>query len=185
MSGLWVFAYGSLMWNPEFEYTEQHRARLDGYARRMCLWSVLYRGSPESPGLVLGLDKDPEASCIGIAYRIAPENAVRTTELLAEREMSTYAYREERLPVTLLGEGGRELRRVRAICYVMDPGHPQYAGGISEEESVAIIARSCGDRGDNREYLEHTLRSLQDLGVRERALERLGERVAQIGTGER
>ena len=176
----WVFAYGSLMWNPEFPYEKRSLARLSGYVRSLCLWSIRYRGTPESPGLVLGLDARPDADCTGIAYRIAPQNAEHTWACLREREMITYAYREDWLSVTLLNEERRPSASVPALCYIMDSSHPQYAGGISEEECAGIVARSRGDRGDNRDYLEETLRHLAEIGVREAELERMGKRVAAL-----
>ncbi len=171
----WVFGYGSLMWNPGFAYAERRRATLTGFIRSMGLWSVQYRGTPESPGLVLCLDRMPGGQCVGIAYRVERESARQVSEYLFEREMITYAYREEQLPVEL--EDGR---RVKALCYVMDRSHPQYAGGLTDEERARIVASSRGSAGENRVYLEETLRHLGEMGVRERELERLGEMVARL-----
>ncbi len=176
----WVFGYGSLMWDPGFPHVESTRARVAGYARRLCLWSVRYRGTRERPGLVLGLDACEEGRCTGIAYRVAPGDVEATREYLHEREMVSYAYRPVRLPVSLLGENDRKVGEVEALAYVMDPAHPQYASGLSDGECAEIIARSRGRRGENREYLEKTIRQLARMRVQEPGLERIAGRVAEI-----
>lgn len=175
----WVFGYGSLMWNPGFEYAERRKARLSGYARKLRLWSVQYRGTPDSPGLVLGLDEEPGGHCVGVAYRVERESAKDVADYLWRREMITYAYRERLLPVELLEDG----RGVKALCYVMDRYHAQYAVGLSDPDVARVVARSRGSAGENRDYLHETLRHLRELGVREEGLERLGALVEQIRGG--
>lgn len=175
---LWVFGYGSLMWNPGFPYAERHRARLPGYARRFRLLSVHYRGTPECPGLVLGLDAEPAAGCVGVAYRVAPKDVAATLAYLHEREMITYAYRETRLAVEILGADDSVCSEVAALCYVLDRAHAQYAGELPEAEMVARILQARGVRGENREYVTETLRQLEQLGVHEEELVRLGQRLA-------
>lgn len=168
---LWVFGYGSLMWNPGFEYVERRLARLDGYRRRFTLTSRHYRGTPERPGLVLGLDWAPDENCAGIAYRVCPSKDGEVRDYLAERELVSYAYFETRYPVTF-DDGGR----VEALCYVVDRSHAQYAGGLDIDEQARIIAEAVGPSGPNLEYLENTLTHLAELGISDRELEQLALR---------
>ena len=128
---LWVFGYGSLMWRPGFDYVERLAVRLNGYHRDFCVWSHRYRGTPERPGLVLGLDRG--GSCRGIAYRIAPENREAVLAYLHEREMITGVYDPRYLPIIDPLSG----RRAVAQSYVVDRTHPQYAAGLTVEHSQA------------------------------------------------
>lgn len=157
---LWVFGYGSLMWKPGFAFAERRMARLHGWRRRFCLRSITYRGTPEAPGLVLGLDHDPDGWCDGVAFRVTADAAPDVCAYLRARELVTYAYREERLPVAL--DDGTQ---VRALAYVVDPGHPQYAGGLGLAEQAAVIASAAGPMGPNHEYLWNTTAHLRELGV--------------------
>lgn len=179
---LWVFGYGSLMWNPGFEYLERRVARLDGFARRFTLRSRHYRGTPERPGLVLGLDWTPGASCQGIAYRICPTRDREVRDYLHERELISYAYFETRYPVTLLCEGDGQGEPREALCYVVDRSHPQYAGAMAQEDQAGIIATAVGPSGPNAEYLANTLAHLADLGIADPELEALGVLVREHAT---
>lgn len=155
---LWVFAYGSLMWRPGFEIVEQAPAAIDGYHRSLCIASHRHRGTPERPGLVLGLDEG--GSCQGIAFRVA---AVRTAETLAylrERELVSHVYRELMLPARL--DDGRA---VEALAYVADRDHPQYVGDLPPEETLERVRRSVGAAGPNPDYVLNTARELERLGV--------------------
>lgn len=172
---LWVFGYGSLIWNPGFPYLEKRVARLDGFARRFTLTSRHYRGTPERPGLVLGLDWAPGASCTGVAFRICEFEDRAVRDYLVQRELVSYAYFETRYP--LLCADGEE---IEALCYVVDRSHPQYAGGLTDEEKAGIIAAAVGPSGPNIEYLENTLGHLKDLGIPDDDLEALCTRVRQI-----
>ena len=176
----WVFGYGSLMWDPGFPHVERRRAWVAGYERRLCLWSIRYRGTPGAPGLVLGLDSSPGGRCTGIAYRVVPGAVRETRAYLDGREMVSYAYREVRLPVRLCSEEGGTEEEIEALTYVMDPANPQYASGLSDRQCAEIVAASRGQRGENREYLENTLRRLAELNVREPGLERIARHVAAI-----
>src|SRR6202049_2952604 len=122
---LWVFAYGSLMVRPVFSPLERVSARLYGAHRALCVLSHVHRGTPERPGLVLGLDHG--GTCRGIAYLVAARARAATLAYLRAREQVTKVYREVVRPVILL-EG--EEPRVQALCYVVDRGHPQYAGRL-------------------------------------------------------
>ena len=175
--GFWVFGYGSLMWKPGFEFIERRLARLDGYKRAFSLRSHRYRGTPEDPGLVLGLDWAPGESCTGMAFRIGPELADATRSYLSDRELVTRSYFETLYPVTLLGEPAE---RVDAICYVLDRSHPQYCGGLDLEEQARIIARCVGPSGRNCEYLHNTVEHLVELGVEDAELVALDARVREL-----
>ena len=174
--GFWVFGYGSLMWRPGFDYVERRMARLDGYKRAFSLWSHRYRGTPEDPGLVLGLDWAPGEHCTGMAFRVGPELADATRQYLSDRELVTRSYFETLYPVTLLDCG----ERVNAICYVLDRSHAQYCGGMALEEQAEIIARSIGPMGRNCEYLHNTVSHLIELGVEDPELVALDRRVREM-----
>ncbi|MEM9228699.1 MAG: gamma-glutamylcyclotransferase [Pseudomonadota bacterium] len=173
--GYWVFAYGSLMWNPGFDFGTQVLARLEGYCRSFCMASVVYRGTPEAPGLVLALDKTDGAVCTGVGYQVAPESGVQTLAYLRERELVSSAYQEEVAPIKLAD--GRE---VQALCYVMDRSHEQYRGGLTEAEQAAVIARAAGPAGSNREYLMNTVVALHRLGLSDPELESLAAVVRRM-----
>ncbi len=157
---LWVFGYGSLVWQPGFEYVETEIAELEGYVRRFCMWSIHYRGTPENPGLVLALDQQAGGSCMGLAFRVAAAHAALALAGLRARELVSSAYVERSLTVTL-ADG----RQVQAVCYVIDPSHAQYCGELGLAEQVRIIGSARGDRGPNRDYLFRTNERLESLGI--------------------
>jgi cation transport protein ChaC len=164
---LWVFAYGSLMWRPGFPYAEARRARLIGYSRRFCIYSVHHRGTPERPGLVLGLDRG--GACEGVAYRIAAADVVATRAYLRARELVNGVYREAFLPVELEHPSAE----VMALAYIVERAHLTYAGHLPPSVQSRIIRGGRGRSGANLDYLVSTVRHLGDLGIRERELERL------------
>lgn len=165
---LWVFGYGSLMWRPGFDVVERAPARLEGYHRSFCLASVHHRGSPERPGLVLGLDRG--GSCDGVAYRVEAAKAASVRAYLRERELVNGVYREAFLPVTLHGP---EHRRVSALAFIVERAHPSYAGRQALSRQAEMIRCARGLSGDNLDYLVNTVTLLRTLGIRERSLERL------------
>ena len=169
---LWVFGYGSLIWRPGFVFVERRLARLSGWRRSFCMTSIHYRGTPEAPGLVLALDRAPGAVCEGLAFRVEAADADGVLAYLRERELISSAYEETRLPVTL--DDGAE---VEALAYVVDPHHPQYAGGLSLDEQAAVIRRAEGSTGSNLDYLLYTLEGLAALGIHDADLARIGEMV--------
>jgi cation transport protein ChaC len=169
---MWVFGYGSLIWNPGFEVAERRLARLEGWRRSFCMRSIHHRGTVEAPGLVLALDACPGAACAGVALRVAPGAEAATLAALRDRELVSSAYLERRLEVEV--EGGT----VAALTYVIDPAHPQYSGGLDLEEQAAIIARAAGGRGANRDYLLATAAHLAALGIPDPDLDDLVARVA-------
>lgn len=171
---LWVFGYGSLLWSPCFEPVEQQIARLDGYHRSFCMWSIHYRGTEVDPGLVLALDKAGDAACEGIAFRVAGAGRQSALADLRARELISSAYVEAWLPVTL--ESGD---RVEAVTYVIDPTHQQYAAHLSLAQQAEIIARAHGERGPNRDYLENTYRHLVESGLHDEDMAWLVNTVAK------
>ena len=172
---MWVFGYGSLIWNPGFPSRRRQIARLRGYARRFCMWSIHHRGTPDSPGLVLALDRQPGALCLGLALEVAPGHEAATLAYLRRRELVSAAYLEQLVPVELDGGG-----RIEALTYVVDPTHAQYCAALSFEAQARIIARARGGRGPNRDYLFSTARHLAALGIADPELERLAGRVRQM-----
>ncbi len=162
---IWVFAYGSLMWAPEFAFAEAAKARLWGYHRAFCVDSLVYRGTPEAPGLVLGLDRG--GSCTGIAYRIAAPDREAAAACLARRELAEDIYFCR--PATLaIGA-----RRVRGYAFVVDRSGPFYAKGLGLDEQAARIAGCRGERGANIDYLQETAAQLARLGIADRAVDAL------------
>lgn len=172
---MWVFGYGSLVWNPGFDVAEHSVARLTGYARSFCMRSIHHRGTEENPGLVLALDEQVGAHCQGVALRVAIGAEDRTLGYLRERELISSAYVEKTLPVRL--SDGRE---VHAVTYVIDPDHVQYCGGLAMEEQARIIASAHGGRGPNSEYLFNTAQHLHELGVADDDLDWLAMRVRNL-----
>ncbi|WP_424927075.1 gamma-glutamylcyclotransferase [Amaricoccus tamworthensis] len=165
---LWVFGYGSLIWDPGFAYEEKTLAVLRGYRRAFCMTSIHYRGTAEDPGLVLALDEDGQGACEGVIYRVADEVADAVLEYLRERELISYAYDEAWLDVEA-GDG----RVLRAVTYVMNRDHDQYAGALDLASQAAIIARTAGTRGPNADYLMNTVASLEALGIHDAELHEL------------
>lgn len=174
---LWVFGYGSLIWDPGFPVAERAVARLEGWHRSFCMRSIHHRGSVEAPGLVLALDRATGAHCDGVAFRVAEGQEAATVAALRERELVSSAYLEVTLPVSLTD--GRE---VAALAYVIDPEHVQYCGGLPLEEQAQIIARATGGRGPNRDYLWSTAAHLAELGIGDDDLDWLSGRVRDIVT---
>jgi glutathione-specific gamma-glutamylcyclotransferase len=167
---LWVFGYGSLMWRPGFDFIEQVPARLIGEHRALCVYSFDHRGTPEKPGLVLGLDRG--GACRGIAFRVAAKHRAATVDYLREREQTTHVYREVMRSVWLENEA-RE--RVSAMAYVVDRGHVQYAGRLTLTEQVRYVRQGHGRSGNNRDYVLSTVKSIEAQGLRDQQLHQLAD----------
>lgn len=163
--GTWVFAYGSLMWRPDFTPDEVRPARLAGWHRAMCILSTVYRGTPACPGLVLGLDHG--GSCLGRALRVGAAAWPAVKAALDARELVTGVYRPRFMPVRL--DDGR---RVPAYAYVCDRTHAQYWSG-GTDEAVRLIRQGCGTSGRARDYLASTVEHLRHLGITDGGLHRL------------
>ncbi len=174
-NGIWIFGYGSLIWNPGFAYASKQQATLSGFARVFCLWSVHYRGNAAQPGLVLGLNPADGESCEGVAYYVGAGAAKEVHEYLRARELVSYAYLERLLPLRL--QDGRE---VQAICYIVDPDHSQYAGGLSLAAQAEVIKRAHGSVGPNLEYLQNTAAHLETLGIVDENMKALLKLTASI-----
>jgi glutathione-specific gamma-glutamylcyclotransferase len=174
---LWVFGYGSLMWRPGFDVLERVPARLIGLHRALCVYSFVHRGTPERPGLVLGLDRG--GMCRGIAFRVAARARAETIAYLRAREQVTAVYRETIRRIELEDE---KRRQVRALCYIVDRGHVQYAGRLTLAERLHYVRQGHGQSGPNREYVLETVRALEALGYRESDLHLLAARLGQ-GSG--
>ena len=171
-AGWWVFAYGSLLWNPLFPFAESRRGRVRGFHRRFCLWSLASRGRPDAPGLVLGLDRG--GSCPGVVYRLPAPLAIDELHLLWRREMVTGAYAPRWLKVDADG------KPLTALTFVVKRDHPQYAGRMAHAEQARVIATACGAFGSSSDYLERTRIALVSHGVVDPYLEALAKEVALL-----
>jgi glutathione-specific gamma-glutamylcyclotransferase len=169
---LWVFGYGSLMWRPGFDFRERLEARLTGAHRALCVYSFVHRGTPERPGLVLGLDHG--GACQGIAFRVAAADRAKTFAYLRAREQATGVYRECVRRVWLKAEPARP---VQAVCYVVDRSHVQYAGRLPLNEQLHYIRQGHGQSGPNRDYVIATVAAMEALGMRESELHLLAQRL--------
>ena len=165
---LWVFGYGSLMWRPGFDFIEQVPARLIGEHRALCVYSFVHRGTPEKPGLVLGLDRG--GACRGIAFRVAAEHRKATIRYLREREQVTSVYREVTRSLWLDDDARR---RVSALTYVVDRSHVQYAGRLTQHEQLRFVRQGHGQSGINRDYVLATVAAIEAQGCRDRPLHQL------------
>jgi glutathione-specific gamma-glutamylcyclotransferase len=172
---LWVFAYGSLMWRPNFHYEETSHALLEGAHRALCVYSIVHRGVPRAPGLVLGLDKG--GRCEGMAFRVPAQLVKDTRAYLHRRENVTNTYYALMKPIKLLGGAHRT---VAALCFLVNRNHPQYAGDLPIGMQAHLVRRSAGASGANIDYVFNTVDHLRELGVHDGKLERL---MAALGHG--
>lgn len=161
---LWVFGYGSLMWRPGFDFVERHAGRLNGYHRALCVYSTVHRGTPDRPGLVMGLDRG--GACRGYAFRVDAANTMATIAYLREREQATAVYIERHCPVRL--DDGRQ---VAALVYVVDRSHRQYAGRLPREVLLRHVLGGRGKSGHNPDYVLATHDHLAKLGVHDPTLD--------------
>ena len=166
---IWVFGYGSLIWNPAFHFTERRKGRIHGWHRRFCLWTPLGRGSPEQPGLVLGLERG--GACTGMAFRLASDQVASEMDIVWRREMLSGAYKPRWVRVAT-ADGP-----VDAITFTIDPANPRYAGRLAEDEIVRVVATAVGRLGPCTDYLFKTAEALAGLGLEDRTLQRLKRRV--------
>jgi glutathione-specific gamma-glutamylcyclotransferase len=169
---LWVFGYGSLMWSPDFRFAERRAARLHGYHRSLCIYSHRHRGTPERPGLVMGLCSG--GSCWGVAFRVVERRAESTLAMLWHREMVNRVY-EPRLVNVRIGR-----RAVRALAFVADTRHDQFAGRLSAAQTARMVAQGCGMRGQNVDYLANTVAHMDELGLPEGHLHEVLVRVRKL-----
>jgi cation transport protein ChaC len=198
----WVFGYGSLMWNPGFRFLERQRAVIHGYHRSLCMLSHMYRGTPDRPGLVLGLDIG--GACHGIAFKIADADWAEVVDYLRAREQVTNMYHELTKPVRLVqrsppklldfGDKGtlkknaepiaarhEEARQVPALFYAVNRTHRQYAGRLSLEDQLHHVRQGHGQSGSCTDYVLNTVQHLREAGIRDHPLEKLVHALHKIG----
>ncbi|HEY1326819.1 MAG TPA: gamma-glutamylcyclotransferase [Casimicrobiaceae bacterium] len=171
-AGWWVFAYGSLLWNPLFPFAEARRARVHGLHRRFCLWSLASRGRPDQPGLVLGLDRG--GSCHGVVYRLPAPLAIDELHLLWRREMVTGAYTPRWVKVEV------QDKPMQALAFIVRRDHSQYAGELDMAKQARVIASACGAFGSSADYLERTRVALVSHGIVDPYLESLAKAVGKL-----
>ena len=171
---MWVFGYGSLLWNPGFRYSKKEIARLDGYKRSFSMRSIHHRGTVENPGLVLALSIDKMSFCEGLAFKIEKDNELETLEYLRGRELVSSAYLEKKVLLKL-----KNSQTIQSLVYIIDEEHSQFCT-LNLDEQAQIIARAKGGRGSNEEYLYNTRNKMADLGINDAEIEWLYTRVMAI-----
>ena len=164
-NGIWIFGYGSLMWNPDFKFSEKITGAVSGYHRRLCLKSTVYRGTPDFPGLVFGLDKGGE--CHGVAFHISKEHCESELQIVWEREMFAETY----IPTWVSIQ--TKQRYISAITFVINSEHEHYVPDISLEEVAKRVIRAEGNCGSCHDYVRNTVKCLHQLGLRDSILEQL------------
>lgn len=174
----WVFGYGSLMWSPCFSFQEKRPARAHGYHRALCILSTRYRGTHSKPGLVMGLCAG--GSCWGMAFRIGERDVRRCLTRLWHREMPRRVYQPRLVPIRL-----RNGRRLKALAFVADPGHPAYVRELDLHGRARLVAQGIGQRGPCVDYIRNTLDHMHAVGVRDPHLERVLEAALSLQNRER
>jgi cation transport protein ChaC len=177
MESLWVFGYGSLIWNPGFAYRSAQQGLLHGAHRSLSIISHYHRGTREQPGLVFGLTKG--GSCRGMVFEVDAARWSEVKAYLDARELVTSVYRDVQRPVTL-ADG----RRVQALAYLVDETHEQFAGALSLEQQLAMIRAGAGISGRNVDYVLNTARHLAELGIRDKPLMLLAAELARDAEGQ-
>ena len=172
---IWIFGYGSLVWQPGFKFENHEIGILENYKRSFCIWSVHYRGTPEKRGLVLALDKVKGSKCDGLLFKVKAKNSDSVLSYLRKRELISDAYLEDIVNVKL-NSGSI----VKAYTYVVNRDHEQYAGLLSKEEQASIINSAKGSKGLNTEYLYNVTRCLRDLDIKDLELEKLTAKTLKI-----
>lgn len=172
---VWIFAYGSLIWNPEFDHTEERLATVNGWHRSFCLgWVRLYRGTPERPGIMLAMDRG--GSCRGVVLRLPPATVRENLTKLLRREMPI---KRQGTPPVRWVTAYTDQGPVRAIAFPISRKSDAYLPGLTTETVVEALATAVGERGSMAEYLHNTVRQLEDKGIHDRYLWRLQELVAE------
>ena len=167
---MWVFGYGSLMWNPGIPVVSRSVARLTGYHRALCIHSTHYRGTLAHPGLVFGLDWG--GVCDGVAFEVAPEHNDSVLAELRRRELIYGVYREAQVEVSLAAS---ERRSVDAVTFIAERAHPNFAGELCAARQARIVRSARGIAGTNLAYVINTLAHIRELGLRDRHIERVGQ----------
>lgn len=172
MQEFWVFGYGSLMWNPGFAHIGQQPALLRGAHRQLCVYSWVHRGTQERPGLVMGLDWG--GSCRGVAYQVSPVEWPGVLDYLRAREQVTMVYRETYARIELQGQ---QDRRIKALVFMVDRAHEQYAGALDVDTQLDLVRHGVGQSGANPEYVLNTVEHMIQSGIRDQGLEDLAARL--------
>ncbi len=173
---LWVFAYGSLMWSPDFAFAERKAGRVHGYHRSLCILSSRYRGTPDKPGLVMGLC--PGGSCRGMAFRVQAGQAKEVLDTLWKREMLNKVYTPKFVPVSIVGA-----QRVHALAFIADTKHRQFVDELDLEGRARLVAQGIGQRGRCVDYIRNTLDHMRELGVHDPHLTRILETALDLSMG--
>jgi glutathione-specific gamma-glutamylcyclotransferase len=172
MEQFWIFGYGSLMWRPGFDFLRSEPAQIHGYHRSLCVYSYVHRGTPEEPGLVLGLDRG--GSCHGMAFEVAPHRWQETIAYLRAREQVTSVYVEKRKIVRFLTTGFI----AEATTYVVDRTHAQYAGVLDDVELINHVKSGRGISGHCIDYVLSTVAHLREMRIYDPTLERVTEKLS-------
>lgn len=175
---LWVFGYGSLMWQPGFPYAAATRGQLVGWHRSFCVYSVQYRGTIARPGLVLGLQR--RGTCEGVVFEVAPKDSASVIAYLRKREQAWGVYQERRLRVCLSDSG----KSVEALTFVAEVLHPNFAGEMKPADVARIIRSARGPAGTNLEYFARMYASLKGLGIRDWHMAALARTIGAARTPE-
>jgi len=173
---LWVFGYGSLMWAPEFSYEERRTGLVHGYHRALCILSSRYRGTPEKPGLVMGLCRG--GSCWGMAFRVHARRAKQVLDVLWKREMLNRVYKPTLIRVTAAPG-----RRIRALAFVADTAHRQFVKELDLHGRAKLVAQGIGQRGRCVDYIRNTLEHMLALGVNDAHLARVLDLARNLAPG--
>ena len=176
-SDLWVFGYGSLIWNPALNYEEHRRCTITGFEKKFCFWTTLSRGSKECPGLMVGLVNG--GRCNGVAFRIAAENAATELDILFRREMSHFIYKASWVDAHCVETN----KSFKTLTFVVDDKNHRYVDNLTVEETVRVIATAEGPLGRNCDYLFQLSEKMQELGFNEPELEKLAHSVRVFQAG--
>jgi len=176
---LWVFGYGSLIWNPSLEFEEQRSCTIQGFHRKFSFWTTLSRGSEEQPGLMVGLVAG--GSCSGVAYRIAQEKAATELDILFRREMSHFVYK----PVWIEAHCPETEETINTLTFVVDTSNEKYAEGLKQEQVIKAIATATGPLGSNCDYLFQLVQKLHELGVKDSEMQELADQVKEYQSRQR
>ena len=162
---VWVFGYGSLIWNPAFHFAERRTAFIYGYHRQFCLWAWAGRGSPQQPGLMLAMERG--GSCHGVAYRLHRRQTESELDVVWRREMGAMAY----LPIWVKVRTPQGIEH--AVAFIANRAHERYIADLDQRETTRLLANGSGPLGHCRDYLYDTVAHLRALGIRDRRMEAL------------
>jgi glutathione-specific gamma-glutamylcyclotransferase len=172
----WIFAYGSLIWNPEIDFELAELGKVYGKHRNFCIQSTMYRGTPECPGVVLGLDQG--GSCVGMAFKLRPSTRKKSIDLLYRREMPNRIYKPTLVYVHLQTSG----LKIKALTFAANREHAAYMC-LTDDQLIDRLSVCVGDRGPNKDYALNTWQALKDKGVKDARLETIATRLLRLNGG--